>query len=164
MRQVWKFPLLVTTADYACDVEMPVGAQQVRFAPQYSGPLEEGPRPGIPTLWALVDPAAELETRTFRVFGTGHAIPDQARHVGSYDADPFVWHVFDVTPREADVPPTPSLPDDLRVHFVTLYRAGFRVRQPGAAWVAPNDEPLTTELMVAVAELQEYGYGAVVSA
>ena len=33
----------------------------------------------------------------------------------------------------------------------------------GRAWVAPDDEPLTTELIMAVATLQEYGFGPVVS-
>lgn len=32
------------------------------------------------------------------------------------------------------------------------------------AWIAPDDEPLTTEQMVAVATLHEHGFGSVVSA
>lgn len=164
MRQVWKFPLRFGL-DYTCVVEMPVGARAVRLAPQFTGSMAHGPREGVPTLWAVVDVAPDIprESRTFGVFGTGHNLPDQAQHVGSYDADPFVWHVFDVTPREPDVPATPALGEGPRSHFVALWRDGFRLRGD-RAWIAPDDEPLTTEQIIAVATLQERGYGAVVSA
>lgn len=36
------------------------------------------------------------ESRQVRVFGTGHNVPDDAEHIGSCIAGPFVWHVYEV--------------------------------------------------------------------
>lgn len=55
------------------------------------------------TLWVECDPdefhsRTELEviTRGFLVYGTGHAIPDRNKHVGSVLLGDFVWHVYEV--------------------------------------------------------------------
>ncbi len=37
-------------------------------------------------------------TRTVRVYGTGHEIPEASRHLGSTIAGPYVWHVYEETP------------------------------------------------------------------
>lgn len=161
MRQVWKFPLF-TGRETRVDVEMPKGAQIVRFGVQYVGPLDDAPRQGHPTVWAIVNPEQPTETRTFQVFGTGHDLPRGACHIGTYDADPFVWHVFELVDTD--------LPDDLdperHADFRLLVADGFRL-QPDKAWKAPDDVPpgqLSHEQMVAVARLQEHGYGDVTGA
>lgn len=65
---------------------MPRGAQIIRVAEQ-----------GLNTcLWAIVDPAAPLETREFQVFRTGGALPLDAIYVGTWDEHPFVWHLFEI--------------------------------------------------------------------
>lgn len=50
-------------------------------------------------LWALLDPAKESETRTFRLAGTGHEItnPDLS-YIGTVQVmhDSLVWHLFEV--------------------------------------------------------------------
>lgn len=69
-----------------------------------------------------------------------------------------------------------ALPADAEAAYRTLTAAGFTRRALNDAekgkdgncglvgvWVAPNDEPLTTELILAVATLQEHGFGPVVS-
>lgn len=104
----------------------------------------------------------KFATRNFAEYRPGDTMPNNAKFVGAYQTADDTFAVFDVTPGEADVPATPDLPDEARAHFVELWRAGFRTRWD-KAWLAPDDEPLTTEIMVAVATLQEYGYGAVVS-
>ncbi len=42
---------------------------------------------------------AETVTRTFATFGTGHQLPsnlnDDFSYVGTYQTEPFVWHVFE---------------------------------------------------------------------
>ena len=48
------------------------------------------------TLWAEVDPEAERTKRTFRVFGTGHLLPDGAVHVYTWESGRFVWHLYEV--------------------------------------------------------------------
>lgn len=48
-------------------------------------------------LWCLVDPLADVETRTFRTYGTGQELPEGlGSHVVTYQLDGFVWHVFEV--------------------------------------------------------------------
>lgn len=48
-------------------------------------------------LWAIVDTEADLVSRDFSIIGTGHAAPDDGRHVGSAQDGAFVWHVFETT-------------------------------------------------------------------
>lgn len=165
MRQVWKFPLF-TGRDYRVDVEMPKGAQIVRFGVQYVGPLGDTPRQGHPTIWALVDPEQPTETRTFQVFGTGHDLPYGARYVGTYDAEPFVWHWFELV--DSDLPA--DLPDDqaradYRLLLAEGYAAEWRDGVPKHSWKAPDDVPAgqhSFDATVAIARLQEHGYGPVV--
>ena len=48
----------------------------------------------IPCVWAIVDPSARMD-KEYRVFGTGHEVPDGWRHVGTWLDAPFVWHLFE---------------------------------------------------------------------
>lgn len=158
---IWKFPLF-TGRDPQVDVQIPVGAEIVRFGIQYSGPLDNGPRAGIPTIWALCDEAAPKETRRFAVVGTGHSLPDGAAYIDSYDAEPFVWHVVELPMAVPDQ--VAALPLVAQNAYRMLVRAGFGQRWDSGqhAWIAPSADPLTTEQMMAVAELQEHGFGSVV--
>lgn len=54
-----------------------------------------------PCVWIQHHPeAGEQLKREFRVFGTGHPIPNEwcwnvdAGHVGSWQDGPFVWHLY----------------------------------------------------------------------
>lgn len=158
---IWKFPLgfVVGGGDPVCDVQMPAGAEILRMGMQ--GPAH-GQARLTPTLWALVDDQAALETRRFQVVGTGHPLPDGAAYVGSWDAAPFVWHVFEMPTAVPDQ--VAALPLAAQNAYRMLVKAGFGQRwDSGAhAWVAPSPDPLTTEQMMAVAELQEHGFGSVV--
>jgi hypothetical protein len=49
-------------------------------------------------LWAehgVPDANTSHVTRHFDVFGTGHPIPEDAVHVGTFFDGPFVWHVYE---------------------------------------------------------------------
>lgn len=84
MKTIWKHTLALT--DAMLRIPMPEGSTPVRFAMQN----------GVPCVWALVDTEREVVTRNFRVYGTGHVIPDiAAEYVGSCDDPPFVWHLFE---------------------------------------------------------------------
>jgi hypothetical protein len=37
----------------------------------------------------------DLVSRTFRLFGTGHEIPDGWTHRGTVSGDVFVWHLYE---------------------------------------------------------------------
>jgi hypothetical protein len=68
---------------------MPVGAKILSVQAQHNKP----------TIWALVDPVADKETRRFFVVGTGWPIdPDRlakSEFCGSVQIGAFVWHVFE---------------------------------------------------------------------
>jgi len=52
-------------------------------------------------LWALVDPEAETEIRTFQIFGTGHPIDCdmgiERNYIGTAQkmGGSLIWHVFE---------------------------------------------------------------------
>lgn len=154
-------------------VEMPAGAQIAHF----DFPPGEGSQGAwrVPTVWALVDEHAPLERRQFAVIETGNSVPGRAVYVGTYLSTfrgrVLSWHVFELIAEP--LPDGLELPDNAADAYRLLTSAGFTTREvrdcelpngrPLKAWVAPDDEPLTTEQMIAVATLQEHGFGAVVS-
>ncbi|MCK8787655.1 hypothetical protein M0638_25130 [Roseomonas sp. NAR14] len=83
-RAVWKFVLTPK-----CTISMPEGAELLHVAAQG----------GEVCLWALVNPERPVETRRFRAFGTGHAIPAglSLRFVGTalLAGGALVFHVFE---------------------------------------------------------------------
>ena len=85
MRAVWKFPLAL--ADEV-ELDIPRGAEMLDF--QMQGRTL--------CIWALVDPEAPKELRTFRVAGTGHPLPDEGlRYIGTTQqlGGALVWHLFE---------------------------------------------------------------------
>lgn len=88
MSAIWKY----TLNDVDQSVIMPKGAKVLEVATQG----------GNPTLWALVDPNADLVKRQFAVVGTGH--PADGLDVDAYLGTchnvanlGLVMHVFEVT-------------------------------------------------------------------
>lgn len=46
-------------------------------------------------VWMKVDPKEEKMTqRGIQIIGTGHDIPEDMRHLATFQHGPFVWHVF----------------------------------------------------------------------
>lgn len=83
MKTIWKWAVQEETT-----IDMPVGAKVLTVQAQC----------GLPQLWALVDPDAKRETRTFTVYGTGHDMPDEpGQYVGTFQQceGKFVFHVFE---------------------------------------------------------------------
>lgn len=85
MRTVWKFPLGEGSAHFT--------------APAPARPIHAGLDPtGEACVWVEVDDDSPFrEERDVVVTGTGTPIPDGAVHIGSFNDNPFVWHVWDVT-------------------------------------------------------------------
>ncbi len=69
-------------------VDMPKGARVTLAGMQH----------GMLTLWAIVDPEAERETREFCLRGTGKPLPTNCEHVYSFmqNEGEFVWHLFEL--------------------------------------------------------------------
>ena len=86
-RTIWKFPIRL---EDAINIFMPIGAEVIAVDVQQ----------GEVCIWAVVDPAAPHECRTFRCAGTGHSLPDglgRAQHIGTVQLDggALVFHLFD---------------------------------------------------------------------
>lgn len=84
MKTIWKFSIQVE--DFI-EIAMPVGAEVLTV--QMQG--------GYPYVWAEVETDAKFESRRFRVFGTGHPIPNnfKGRYVDTFQAHngALVWHL-----------------------------------------------------------------------
>jgi len=83
MKTIWKWTLNPETT-----IDMPCGAELLAVQVQH----------GEPCLWALVSPSSAKCRRTFRVYGTGHDMPDEpGQHVGTFQLldGAMVFHVFE---------------------------------------------------------------------
>ena len=84
-RRIWKWTLAVTDKQ---SLQMPKGAKILTVQ-------EQG---GMPQLWAYCDPTEPLETRTFRIVGTGNPIDqDPGDYIGTFQMrdGALVFHVFE---------------------------------------------------------------------
>lgn len=83
-KTIWKFHLPIQDS---VTLEMPAGAKVLHIAATLDGALQ---------LWAEVEAGRPVAARTFLVYGTGFAMPDDpGSHVATVVADPFVWHVYE---------------------------------------------------------------------
>jgi len=88
MLKVFKYDISIN--DYFT-VNLPKGAQVLKVEFQYNKPQ----------LWALVDPDAPTEERTFRFAGTGHSIndaPEQLKFINTFQMKngALIFHIFEV--------------------------------------------------------------------
>jgi hypothetical protein len=92
--RIWKYPLEITDT-------------QVIKVPQNSTILTLQMQNQMPVMWVLVDIDADLEDRTFNIYGTGHALPqdygtghalpqDYGTYRGTFQKGGFVGHVFEL--------------------------------------------------------------------
>lgn len=83
---IWKYELQVTDKQV---IKIPEGVQYLCVQVQN----------GVPCLWAIVDPTAELRDRRIETYGTGHpiAIHGKRKYLGSYQLKEgaLVFHVFE---------------------------------------------------------------------
>ena len=82
---VWKFPIL-STGPMEIDVPTPGNVVLV----------DRDPATGLLAFWAEVIPTMPKAARRFQVVGTGHDIPDRAKHLGSVVMGDLVWHLFEL--------------------------------------------------------------------
>lgn len=81
MKQVWKYPLTMGINE----VLLPAEHKIVHVALQH----------GNITMWAEVSLAnVPYKPIPVSVVGTGHDIPEDTEHVGTFMDGPFVWHVY----------------------------------------------------------------------
>lgn len=84
-KTIWKFQLSY--------------GDNILLLPKESEVLHVDSQNDIVCLWVLVDPYADIISRTFVVVGTGSCIPDwdQLNHIGSLklNNDSLIFHVFE---------------------------------------------------------------------
>jgi hypothetical protein len=81
-RVIAQFPLMPGTFD----LMMPAGAEVLAAHMYIDGPV----------LWALIDPAAALETRTFTVMATGHPFdPSDLVYLCTIVTGAHIAHLFE---------------------------------------------------------------------
>lgn len=89
MKSIYKYELDITDVQ---SLMMPAGAVPLTVQTQAAH--------GTVNLWALVDPEAKPELRRFRIFGTGHPVPDAEAatlvYIATFQANhgQLVFHVF----------------------------------------------------------------------
>ena len=90
-KMVLKFPLTFVGTGYPEAVKLPKGAEILCVKLQRH----------VPTIWALVDPLIEYETRSFELFNTGQPIPadmgTERKYIATFidDGGDYVGHIFE---------------------------------------------------------------------
>lgn len=144
-------------------VNLPAGAVIVGVHPRKGAPA--------PSLFVEFNPSTDQTVeRQFIIARPGASLAPNASFVASWrDDEGALTALYELT--RSDVPD--DLPAEMHEHYRTLLREGYTHRSPsnGApgpfhAWRRPADLPrgaaMSHDAMVAVAELQEHGYGPVV--
>lgn len=82
-RTIWKFPLCIEDTQ---TLQLPKGYEV----------LSVGLDPkGTPSIWALVNPSADMEETIILCFGTGHTVDEPVgKFLGTVRQEFFVWHFF----------------------------------------------------------------------
>lgn len=111
----------------------------------------------------------EKVERRFKVLRSLDTIPPGAQFVHSWRQHPADGGIAALFELAEEMPA--GLPPEMHEHYRLLLREGFTPAHvmPGAlhAWKAPDDIPagqLSNAQLIAVASLQEYGFGSVVNA
>lgn len=87
-RVIYKYALKGAIDAYATfPIDMPMGARILCVQLQ----------DGVPTIWAQVEAASDVERRTLVIIGTGHPLRDNLRYIGTFQQGPFVWHLHEST-------------------------------------------------------------------
>lgn len=154
MRKIWKFEL---GQEFAHKISLPRGAQIVEVAFQGDALC----------MWALCNMNAETEERVFRIYGTGHELPNHGiRHLKTWQNGALVWHIFELF--DSEIPD--DLPEERHVDYRMLLRDGFAPvpfdpPTDKHAWRLPEslrDADLGYDQLVALERLREHGYGNLV--
>ena len=82
MKTIYKYPIEITNKQI---IEMPCNYKllHVGLDPE-----------GNPVLWAEVYTSSPTALVPIYVIGTGHPVPEETKHIGSFVQIPFVWHVY----------------------------------------------------------------------
>lgn len=81
---IWKYELPLSSLN---NLEIPSGAKILTVQVQNNKPC----------IWVQVDENNTKETRTFRIYGTGHTMLDEkTTYIGTWQDGIYVFHLFEV--------------------------------------------------------------------
>ena len=94
MKTIWKYTILISDV---FSLELPQGAKILTVQEQY----------GKPQIWVLVNSDNPLETRIFRLVGTGHPIEiedSKLEYIGTFQVagGSFIGHLFEIRDKEEE--------------------------------------------------------------
>lgn len=89
-----KMESMTTIYKYQFDIADKVEVEMPRHAIILSIQVQDNK----PTLWAQVETGHQMETRTFRIYGTGHSLDmfaTEGKYLQTIQLDGLVWHIFE---------------------------------------------------------------------
>ena len=93
MKKIYKYDITPKEISEV-EIEIPVGAQILKFDSQFEVAI---------CIWALIDPTAEVEKRTFSIMFTGEELTEEFLSLYSYKTtvallnDSRICHIFEKT-------------------------------------------------------------------
>lgn len=84
-KTIWKFQI---EPNDIIKVDMPIGAEVLTVQTQFEQPC----------IWAIVNPKAKTETRTFRMADTGHPVNENVKkYIGTFQlmSGQLIFHLFE---------------------------------------------------------------------
>ena len=82
MKTIYKYEVAGQVTEHT----MPAGAKVLTFQAQGDSLF----------FWAEVDTDAAVESRVFRIAGTGMPIDETHQYIGTAQVPPFVWHLYEL--------------------------------------------------------------------
>lgn len=90
-KTIWKYGLQDAFSPAGVRLPLPEGARVLTVQVQPGNGAQ---------LWAEVHSEIQGPPRTFKIFGTGHEIPDNAKYIATWQDTPFVWHLYELDAKE----------------------------------------------------------------
>ena len=88
MKTVYKYAIPTNSPDKLFTLDLPVNAKFLKM-----GKLIQNNEPYF-AVWFEIEYGADLEKRSFKIFGTGMDI--EGTHLDTIFEPPFVWHLYEI--------------------------------------------------------------------
>lgn len=86
MKTIWKYKIPIN--DDIHEIRIPLNAKILK--------VDHQDNPQIIVMWAEVTDNAPRIIKHYRVFGTGHEIPNDSLWMGTCQIGKFVWHLYEL--------------------------------------------------------------------
>jgi hypothetical protein len=76
--------------------KFPITQHNILYFPLLARVLFAGVQDDKPYMWVELDPENSNAEREFRIYGTGHTIPDEGFWCASFQHGAYVWHLYEI--------------------------------------------------------------------